>query len=223
MGRSETEVAKEAADLILIDDNFASVVAAVEEGRAVYDNMRRFVGYHFSSNMGELVPYLVWGLSAGAVPLPLVVMQVLAIDLGTNQIPAMALGNERAERGTMARPPRPRSEHLLNRATIARIFVAMVPVEGLAAMASFLFAYALAGWQPWGTLADSGTLYAQATTMTMAGIVMAQVGSAMAWRTNRQSVRTVRLLSNRLLLIGIGLPKVRPPAQVPLPSMGLWP
>ena len=119
MGRSGTEVAKEAADLILIDDNFASVVAAVEEGRAVYDNIRRFAGYHFCSNVGELVPFLVWGISGGAVPLPLVVMQVLAIDLGTDQIPAIALGTERAEPGTMARPPRPRSEHLLNRAVPA--------------------------------------------------------------------------------------------------------
>ena len=109
MGHGGTEVAKEAADLILIDDNFASIVAAVEEGRAVYDNIRRFAGYHFCSNVGELVPFLVWGISGGAVPLPLVVMQVLAIDLGTDQIPAIALGTERPEPGTMERPPRPRA------------------------------------------------------------------------------------------------------------------
>ena len=88
MGRSGTDVAKEAADLILLDDNFASIVAAVEEGRAVYDNIRRFAGYHFCSNVGELLPFLVWGRhAAGAVPLPLVVMQVLAIDLGTDLLP----------------------------------------------------------------------------------------------------------------------------------------
>jgi Ca2+-transporting ATPase len=205
MGRSGTEVAKEAADLILIDDNFASVAAAVEEGRAVYDNIRRFAGYHFCSNVGELVPFLVWGISGGAVPLPLVVMQILAIDLGTDQLPAIALGTERAEPGTMARPPRPRSEHLLNRAVAGRVFGWIGPLEGLAAMASFLFAYALAGWRPWGPLADSGTLYREATTMTMAGIVMAQVGSALGWRTNRLSLRSVGLWSNRLLLIGIAV------------------
>jgi P-type Ca2+ transporter type 2C len=122
VGRSGNEVAKEAADLILIDDNFASIVAAVEEGRAVYDNIRRFAGYHFCSNVGELTPFHVWGISGGAVPLPLVVMQVLAIDLGTDQLPAIALGTERAEPGTMARSPRARSEHLLNRAVARRMF-----------------------------------------------------------------------------------------------------
>jgi magnesium-transporting ATPase (P-type) len=203
MGRGGTEVAKEAADLILVDDNFASIVAAVEEGRAVYDDTRRFIGYHFSSNIGELVPFLVWGITGGAVPLPLVVMQVLAIDLGTNQIPAMALGAEPAERGTMTRPPRPRSEHLLNGAVGRRIALAFGPLEGLAAMASFFFAYVLAGWVPWGHLAHHGSLYVEATTMTFAGIVMAQIGAAQAWRTDRESVRTVGLFSNRLLLVGI--------------------
>ncbi|HEU5062048.1 MAG TPA: cation-transporting P-type ATPase [Solirubrobacterales bacterium] len=202
---SGTEVAKEAADLILIDDNFASVVAAVEEGRAIYDNIRRFAGYHFCSNAGELVPFLVWGVSGGAVPLPLVVMQVLAIDLGTDQLPAIALGTEGPEPGAMARPPRRRSEHLLNRAVIARVFGWIGPFEALAAMTSFLFAYWLAGWRPWEALADSGTLYREATTMTMAGIVMAQVGAALSWRTNRLSLRSVGIFSNRLLLVGIAV------------------
>jgi magnesium-transporting ATPase (P-type) len=205
MGRSGTEVAKEAADLILIDDNFASVVAAVEEGRAVYDNIRRFAGYHFCSNVGELVPFLVWGVTAGAVPLPLVVMQVLAIDLGTDMVPALGLGTERAEPGAMERPPRPRSERLLDRTVLARVFGWIGPLEGLAAMTSFLFAYGLAGWRPWESLPDSGALYREATTMTLAGIVMAQVGAGLGWRTNRRSLATVGLFSNRLLLAGIGV------------------
>jgi magnesium-transporting ATPase (P-type) len=204
MGRGGTDVAKEAAELVLMDDNFASIVAAVEEGRAVYDNMRRFIGYHFSANVGEITGYLVWGLSGGAVPLPLVVMQVLAIDLGTNQVPAMALGSERAEPGTMSRPPRSRSEHLLDRPTFRRIG-AIGTLEGVAAMACFFFAYVLAGWRPWEALADSGTLYREATTMTMAGIVFAQVGAGMAWRTTRESVRTIGFLSNRMLLVGMAV------------------
>jgi magnesium-transporting ATPase (P-type) len=205
MGRSGTEVAKEAADMILLDDDFTSVVAAVEEGRAVYDNIRRFAGYHFTSNVGELVPFLVWGISGGAVPLPLVVMQVLAIDLGTDMLPAIALGTERAEPGTMTRPPRPRTERLLNRGTLTRVFGVVGPLEGLAAMASFLFAYWVAGWRPWEALADSGPLYLQATAMAYAGIVMGQVGAGLAWRTNRRSVFRVGLLSNRLLLVGIAV------------------
>jgi magnesium-transporting ATPase (P-type) len=200
-----TEVAKEAADMILLDDNFASVVAAVEEGRAIYDNIRRFAGYHFCSNVGELVPFLVWGATGGWVPLPLVVMQVLAIDLGTDMVPALALGTERAEPGAMSRPPRGRGERLLNRGVIGRVFGWIGPIEALAAMSSFLFAYGLAGWRPWEPLADSGSLYVQATAMTMAGIVMAQVGAGLAWRTSRRSVFSVGLLTNRLLLVGIGL------------------
>jgi magnesium-transporting ATPase (P-type) len=203
MGRTGTDVAKEAADMVLLDDNFASIVAAVEEGRAVYDDIRRFAGYHFCSNVGELVPFLVWGLSGGAIPLPLVVMQVLAIDLGTDMLPAIALGTERAEPGTMTRPPRPRGEHLLDRSVLRRVFGWIGPVEGVAAMASFFAAYALAGWRPWEPLADSGDLYLQATTMTMAGIVMAQVGAGLAWRTNVRSLFSVGLLTNRLLLVGI--------------------
>ncbi len=205
MGVAGTDVAKEAADLILVDDNFASIVAAVEEGRAVYDNIRRFAGYHFCSNVGELVPFLVWGISGGAIPLPLVVMQVLAIDLGTDQLPAMALGIERPEEGTMTRPPRQRSERLLNRATVTRIFLVIGPLGALAAMSSFLFAYWLDGWRPWGPLADEGPLYLEATTMTMAGIVMAQVGAGISWRSNRLSLLEIGPFGNRLLLVGIGV------------------
>jgi magnesium-transporting ATPase (P-type) len=171
--------------------------------RAVYDNIRRFTAYHFCSNVGELVPFLVWGISLGGVPLPLVVMQVLAIDLGTDLIPAIALGTARAERGTMRRPPRPRTERLLNRRVLGRVFGYVGLLEGLAAMASFLFAYGLSGWRPWEALADSGDLYVQATTMTFAGIVMGQVGAGFAMRTNRESVFSVGLLSNRFLLAGV--------------------
>jgi magnesium-transporting ATPase (P-type) len=205
MGRSGTEVAKEAADMILLDDNFASIVAAVEEGRAVYDDIRRFAGYHFCSNVGELIPFLVWGISGGALPLPLVVMQVLAIDLGTDMLPAIALGTERAEPGTMRRPPRPREEHLLNRSVLGRVFGWIGPLEGLAAMAGFFFAFGLAGWRPWEPFADQGTVYYEATAMTMAGIVMGQVGAGLGWRTNRRSIASIGLLSNRLLLVGIAV------------------
>jgi magnesium-transporting ATPase (P-type) len=203
MGRRGTDVAKEAADMILLDDDFSSIVAAVEEGRAVFDNIRRFTAYHFCSNVGELVPFLVWGVTLGAVPLPLTVMQVLAIDLGTDMLPAIALGAERPEPGTMTRPPRARGERLLNRRVLARVYGYVGLFEGLAAMASFLFAYGLGGWRPGMPLADSGARYVQATTMTQTGIVMAQVGASLAMRTNRRSVFSIGLFSNRLLLAGI--------------------
>jgi P-type Ca2+ transporter type 2C len=130
---------------------------------------------------------------------------VLAIDLGTDIVPAIGLGTERAESGTMARPPRPRSERLLNGAVLRRVFGWVGPLVAVAGMASFLFAYALAGWRPGESLADTGTLYLQATTMTMAGIVMAQIGAGLGWRSNRSSLASIGFLSNRLLLIGIAV------------------
>ena len=203
MGRSGTDVAREAADIVLLDDNFASITAAVEEGRAVYDNIRRFAQYHFSSNVAELLAFLAWGLSGGAIPLPLVVMQVLAIDLGTDLLPAIALGTERAEPGVMERSPRSRRERLLNARVMGRVYGFVGLLVGVAGLASFFFAYVLAGWSPGEELADSGSLYVQATAMTYAGIVAGQVGAGLAFRTNRESVFSVGLLSNRFLLAGI--------------------
>jgi P-type Ca2+ transporter type 2C len=203
MGRSGTDVAREAADMVLADDNFASIAAAVEEGRAVYDNIRRFAQYHFSSNVAELLAFLAWGLSGGAIPLPLVVMQVLAIDLGTDLLPAIALGTERPEPGVMERPPRPRSERLLNRRTLGRVYGFVGLLVGVAGMAAFLAGYVLAGWRPGESLPDTGSIYIQATAMTYAGIVAGQVGAGFAFRTARESLLRVGLLSNRFLLVGI--------------------
>jgi magnesium-transporting ATPase (P-type) len=203
MGRGGTDVAREASDLLLVDDDFASIAAAVEEGRAVYDNIRRFAQYHFSSNVAELFAFLLWGLSGGAIPLPLVVMQVLAIDLGTDLLPAIALGTERAEAGVMQRPPRPRSERLLNPRVLGRVYGFVGLVVGLAGMTGFLASYWLWGWRPFDALPDSGAVYVQATAMTYAGIVAGQVGAGFAFRTDRRSVFSIGLLSNRFLLAGI--------------------
>jgi len=203
MGRGGTDVAREAADMVLADDNFASIAAAVEEGRAVYDNIQRFAQYHFSSNVAELLAFLAWGLSGGAIPLPLVVMQVLAIDLGTDLLPAIALGTERAEPGVMQRAPRPRSERLLNRRSLGRVYGFVGLLVGAAGMAAFLAGYVLAGWRPGEPLADSGSLYVQATAMTYAGIVAGQVGAGFAFRTARESLLRVGVLSNRFLLVAI--------------------
>lgn len=204
MGRSGTDVAREAADIVLADDNFASIAAAVEEGRAVYDNIRRFAQYHFSSNVAELMAFLAWGLSGGAIPLPLVVMQVLAIDLGTDLLPAIALGTERPEPGVMKRPPRPRDERLLNRRTLGRVYGFVGLIVGVAGLVTFFAGFLLAGWRPGEPLPDAGDLYVQATAMTYAGIVAGQVGAGLAFRTARESLLRVGPLSNRFLLWGIG-------------------
>jgi magnesium-transporting ATPase (P-type) len=130
-------------------------------------------------------------------------MQVLAIDLGTDLLPAIALGTEAPEPGVMGRPPRPRSERLLNRRTLGRVYGFVGLVVGVAGMTMFLAGYLLAGWRPGEPLADAGSLYVQATSMTYAGIVAGQVGAAFAFRTSRESVLRVGLFSNRFLLIGV--------------------
>ncbi len=219
MGRSGTDVAREAADIVLTDDNFASIAAAVEEGRAVYDNIRRFAQYHFSSNVAELIAFLAWGLSGGAIPLPLVVMQVLAIDLGTDLLPAIALGTERPEPGVMDRPPRPHNERLLNRRTLGRVYGFVGLIVGVAGMTTFFAGYLLAGWRPGEPLADTGSLYIQATAMTYAGIVAGQVGAGFAFRTARESLLRVGVFSNRLLLAGVAFEVVLLLAILYLPPL----
>ena len=219
MGRRGTDVAKEAADMILLDDNFATVVAAVEEGRAVYDNIRRFAVYHFCSNVAELLPFVAWGLSGGAIPLPLTVMQVLAIDLGTDMLPAIALGTEKAEPGTMTRPPRPRNERLLGPRVLARAYGFVGLIEGIFGLAAFTFSFALGGWRPGMPLPSSGTAYVQATTMTQTGIVMGQVGAGMAMRTNRRSVFSIGLFTNRFLLVAIAFELALAAALIYVPGL----
>ncbi len=132
MGRGGTEVAREAATVVLTDDNFATVVAGVEEGRRVYDNVRKFVLYIFAHAVPEVVPFLVFALSGGLVPLPLTVLSILAIDLGTETLPALALGREPAEPGLMARPPRRQSQNVIDKADAAARLGADGPAVGRA-------------------------------------------------------------------------------------------
>lgn len=203
MGIAGTDVAKEAADMILTDDHFASIVSAIEEGRADYDAIRRFAIYIFTSNMAEAVPFAAMLLSRGAIPLPLTIMQVLSIDLGTDMVPAIGLGTERPQSEVMERPSRPRKESLLNASAIARAFFWYGALESVAAMAGYFFLNWEHGW-PASPLAHEGTVYRMATTMTLALIVASQVGAVLACRTDRTSVFRVGLLSNRLVVLGIG-------------------
>lgn len=120
MGRSGTEVARQAATMVLTDDNFATIIDAVAEGRRVYDNVRKFILYIFTHAIPEIAPFLLFALSGGAIPLPLTVMQLLAIDLITDTLPALALSREPAEPGAMTQPPRPTSEGVIRGSLLAR-------------------------------------------------------------------------------------------------------
>jgi len=206
MGRSGTEVAREAATMVLTDDNFATIVAAVAAGRRIFANIRKFVFYIFAHATPEVVPFLVFALSGGAVPLPLTVMQILAIDLGTEIFPALALGVERAEPGLMSRPPRPRTEGVIQRPLLVRAWAFVGGIEAVLVMGAFLGVLVGAGWQPGDPVAVGDALhddYVRATTMTFAAIVACQVGVAFAARTDRASLRSIGVFSNRFLLLGI--------------------
>jgi P-type Ca2+ transporter type 2C len=201
MGITGTDVAKEAAELVLTDDNFATIIAAVEQGRAVYDNIKKFLSYFISANAAELVPFVAMVMFG--IPLPLTVLQLLAIDLGAEQLPALALGTERPEPGVMDRSPAAQREPILGRSVLFRGYFFLGSIVAFAGMAGFFFSYWINGWRPGLPLAASGPLYATATTMTLACIVAAQMGNAFASRTSRVSVFQIGLFSNRLLLIGV--------------------
>ncbi|WP_306324732.1 cation-translocating P-type ATPase [Streptomyces venezuelae] len=206
MGRSGTDVAREAAAMVLTDDDFATIVTAVESGRRVYDNVRKFIVYIFAHATPEIVPFLVFALSAGAVPLPLTVLQILAIDLGTETLPALALGRERSEPGIMQRPPRPRHQGVISRDMLVRSWGYLGLVSAALVMAGFFYVLWRAGWQPGdptGTGSPLHDAYVTATTATFAGIVTCQVGTAFAARTDHAALRDIGVFSNRLLLAGI--------------------
>jgi P-type Ca2+ transporter type 2C len=206
MGRAGTDVARESADMILTDDNFATIVHAIEEGRAVYSNIRKFVTYIFTSNMPEAIPFMLFALSGGRIPLALTVMQVLAIDLGTDMVPALALGAEPAEPGLMDRPPRRRSDHIISRGLLVRALLFLGMIQGGVAMVAFYAHYWANGYAgQWLGLPGEGQLYQAATTMTLAAIVATQVGNLFAQRTERASIISINLFTNRLIWIGIGI------------------
>jgi sodium/potassium-transporting ATPase subunit alpha len=201
MGITGTDVAREAADMVLLDDNFASIVNAVEEGRAVYQNLRKFLTYILTSNIPELVPYLAYMLFR--IPLPLTVIQILAVDLGTDMLPALALGAERPHRSLMEQPPRARGERLLSWPLLARAYLWLGLLQAAAAMTAFFFVLHRSGWT-YGTLLGPGDpLYLQATTACLAAIVVAQVVNVFACRHPRVSALRFSPLSNPLLLAGI--------------------
>jgi magnesium-transporting ATPase (P-type) len=222
MGRSGTDVAREAATMVLTDDDFSTIVAAVAAGRQVFENVRKFVFYIFAHATPEVVPFLVFALSGGAVPLPLTVMQILAIDLGTEIVPALALGREPAEPGIMERPPRPRREGVIRRQMLTRAWIFVGGIEAALVLGGFFFVLLRAGWSP-GDPVDAGEplhdTYVLATTMTFAGIVACQVGTAVAARTERVSLRSVGVFSNRLLLWGIAFELAFAAAVIYLPAL----
>jgi sodium/potassium-transporting ATPase subunit alpha len=199
MGVTGTDVAREASQIVLLDDNFATIVAAIEEGRAVFENIRKFITYIFTSNIPEIVPYLAYVLLG--IPLPLTIIQILAIDLGTDMLPALALGTEPPAGDTMRALPRPRGEPLLTGAMMRRAYGFLGPIEAAAAMASYFYILIQGGWS-WGETPPA-LLYHQATTACLTAVIVTQIANGFVCRSPFASVFSLGLFSNRLLLVGM--------------------
>ena len=207
MGMRGNDVAKEAAHMILTDDNFSSIVAAIEEGRAIFDNIKRFAAYVFNSNPQEIYPYLVWVL-VPEMPLAMTVMGVLAVDVGTDLIPAMGLGIEPPEEDIMQRPPRDRGEKLLSLQFILRSYFVQGSLLAASCYATYYYMGWVAGvWQPGRSLtampatpaglkfADASQLYLQTLTAYFFPTVTTQVVNVLCKRSSHQSLFAKNFLS----------------------------
>jgi len=229
MGRSGTDVAREAADLVLLDDNFMTIVAAIEEGRATFTNIRRFLTYHLTDNVAELTPFVVWALSGGRFPLAIGVLQVLSLDIATDLLPALALGAEPPSPGLLGRPLVGR--HVIDGRLLRRVFLVLGPTEALMEMTAFMVALLAVGWRP-GDSFPTGRALLAASGAAFAAVVLGQTANALACRSETRPPRRLGWFSNRLLtgalavqltllvgLIFIG-PVARTLGQAPPPMAG---
>jgi Ca2+-transporting ATPase len=233
MGIVGTDVAKEAADIILTQDDFGAITTAIEEGRAVYDNIRKFITYIFSSNVPELMPFIVKA-NFPLMPLALNVRQILAIDLGTDMFPALALGMEKPEPDVMKRSPRPRNQPLIDRGLLWRAFGWLGMIEAVLCFAGFLSIFVLSGHVDeiglpflaqlsvpinWRLSLSFGEALLVATTVYHAGVVTAQAGNALACRSERARSSSLGWLSNPYIWIGIMIELLAILAMIYVPSL----
>ena len=202
MGITGTDVSKEAADMVLLDDNFTTIVNAIEEGRTIYDNIRRFIKYTLTSNAGEiwvmvLAPFL-------GMPLPLVPLQILWINLVTDGLPGLAMTVEPAERDVMTRPPYKPDESVFSRG-VGRQILMYGFLMGLVSLAVGYYFWSI-GHPYWRTIVF--------TTITLS-----QMGNALAIRSNRDSLFRIGLLSNKAMLGAVLLTLVTQLAVVYIPFL----
>jgi magnesium-transporting ATPase (P-type) len=197
MGASGSDVAREAADLVLLDDHFATIVAGVEQGRTTFLNIRRFLTYHLTDNVAELTPFIVWALSGGRFPLALGVLQILALDIGTDTLSDVALGAEPPARHILDRPPV--TGRLLNHTVLRRAFGLLGPTVALFTMAAFVLSFVAVGWWP-GDAFPEGQVLAAASGAAFMTVVIAQTANAFACRSSTRWPGAVGWTTNRLLI-----------------------
>ena len=216
MGRSGTDVARDAADLVLLDDDFATIVAAVEQGRATFANMRRFLTYHLTDNVAELTPFVIWALSGGRFPLAFGVLQVLALDIGTDTLPAVALGGEAPTPGVLDR--RPSEGRLINSTVAFRAFGVLGPTEALVSMTAFVTVFLAMGWSP-GEPFPEGHVLDMASGAAFTAVVVGQMANAFACRSTTRWPGRLGWTSNRLLLWAVAFEVLLAAAFVGFPPL----
>jgi len=201
MGASGTDVAREAADLVLLDDHFASIVGGIEQGRATFVNIRRFLTYHLNDNVAEVTPFIVWMLSGGRFPLALGVLQILALDIGTDTLSAVALGAEPPSPHLLDGPPV--SGKLMNRTVLRRAFGVLGPTIAACSMLAFVVSLLALGWRPFQAV--PADMVVAASGATFMAVVLGQKANAMACRSATRRPGQLGWTTNRLLLIAGGI------------------
>jgi len=196
MGASGSDVAREAADLVLLDDHFSTIVAAIELGRATFANVRRFLTYHLTDNVAELAPFVAWALTGGTFPLAIGVLQILALDIGTDLLPAIALGIEPPNRRTLEGPAR--TGQFIDRRLLTRVFGVLGPVEAFATLACFAGVLLAGGWR-WGSVPPAALL-ATGSGAAFATIVLAQMANVFCCRSETRAAYRIDPRRNPLLL-----------------------
>lgn len=197
MGESGTDVAREAADLVLLDDSFTGIVAGIEQGRATFVNIRRFLTYHLTDNVAELAPFLVWALSGGLFPLALGVLQIIALDIGTDTLSAVALGAEPPAQHLLEGPPV--HGRLMNHTVLRRAFGLLGPLEAVLTLTAFLVSLLALGWRPAAPF-PTGNELAAASGAAFMTVVFAQTANVFACRSSSRWPGALGWGTNRLLV-----------------------
>jgi Ca2+-transporting ATPase len=216
MGLVGTDVAKEAADVIITNDNFYSIVAAIEEGRAIFDNLRKFITYIFSSNVPEVLPFVLAAVLD--IPPALTVLHILAIDLGTDLLPALALGAEKPEPHVLQRMPRRRESPVIDRLLLRRAFLWLGLIEATLSFVGFFAVYVISGsLRLESVLSFNSDLVVEemlnapawvhplAVLVYFCGVLMAQVGNVFACRREHRQGRRLIWPSNPFIWAGVGI------------------
>ena len=207
MGIAGTDVAKEAADMILTDDNFASIVKAIKEGRAVFENIKKFMTYIINSNVPEAIPFLLPLLTLNFIPPMLTILEILIIDIGTDMLPALALGSEKPSSNIMDKPPRKQSDHLIDAKFYLNAVYLGIQTSILCVFAYFMYLlfYSLDNGIPFELYnqLNHPEIWMSSTSVVLASIIFCQIGMGLNCRSKDQSIFKLGIFSNKELIVGI--------------------